>query len=245
MSLNEASLFDVVRKQIRFKMKSYTGIYHSLIILQILGLFVASMGEGSMSEPGFGRSISVQSFGSGPVVAVTALWLFINTLLLTTRAYREDDFTFVSTRWSRQLANFSFIAILATLGTATAFMGTNALKVILFWTIGELIMLNNLSFPSIVESLVVLFAYLVLIAAVAYTIGSIVQRRKWLGIGISLLFILFGTVSIGYDTTSINVLIYFFMIEPNFLVLILKLVSAISLLFLVSWMASDNQEVRV
>lgn len=244
MYLNEASLFDVVRKQIRFKMKSYTGIYHSLFILQILGLFVASIGEGSMSEFGYGRSISVESFSSTVVVAMTAVWLFINTLLLTTRAYREDDFTFISTRWSRHLANFSFVVVLALLGTVTAFLATNALKVYLFYKKSELIIMHTHPF-SILTSLIVLFFYLILIAAIAYTIGSIIQRNKVLGISISLFFLVLGMISIDIDGTPITFLLDFFMNETSLILLLLKIVLANGLLFIISWKVLDNQEVRV
>ena len=222
MSLNEVSLIDVVRKQVHFKWKSYTGIFQSLLILQILGLFISTLGEGSMSEPGYGRSISVQYYSSSILVGMTAMWLFINSMLLTTSAYREDDFTFVSTRWSRLLANFTFIISLALLGTVTSFLSMNVLKVYLFIKNDELILTNSLTFFETISSLVVLLSYLILICAAAYTIGSIIQRNQWVGFGLSMLLIVLGAISVDYEGTPINFLIYFIMFESSLMLLLLN-----------------------
>jgi len=245
VSLNEVSLIDVVRKQVHFKWKSYTGIFQSLLILQILGLFISTLGEGSMSEPGYGRSISVQYYSSSILVGMTAMWLFINSMLLTTSAYREDDFTFVSTRWSRLLANFTFIISLALLGTVTSFLSMNVLKVYLFIKNDELILTNSLTFFETISSLVVLLSYLILICAAAYTIGSIIQRNKWVGFGLSMLLIVLGAISVDYEGTPINFLIYFIMFDSSLMLLLFKLSLANGFLFFISWMVSDNQEVRV
>ncbi|WP_075620236.1 hypothetical protein [Paenisporosarcina indica] len=245
MSLNEVSLIDVVKKQVQFKVKSYTGIFHSLIILQFLGLFISTLGEGSMTEPGYGRSISVSYFSSSVLMGMTAMWLFLNTLLLTTRAYRDDDFTFVSTRWSRLLANFIFMILLALLGTVTSFLALNVLKVYLFLRNDDLILTNSLTFSETISSTLVLLSYLILISAAAYSIGSIIQRNKWVGIGISLFLIVLGAISVDSVGTPINFLIYFIMHESSLVLLLLKISITSGILFFISWVVSDSQEVRL
>ena len=49
MSLQEVSLYEVVRKQVVYKVKSYTGILQSLMVLQVIGLFIAASGSSGMT----------------------------------------------------------------------------------------------------------------------------------------------------------------------------------------------------
>lgn len=247
MSLIEVRLIDVVKKQVQFKLKSYLGIFHSLIILQIFGLFLSTLGVSNMTEPGYGRSISVDYFNNGVLIGITAVWLFINTLLLTTKAYREDDFTFVSTRKSRLLADVCFIVLLALLGTVTSLLATNVLKVLLSFSHVDLIVTNSLSFFTIMTTLLMVLSYFILVGAIAYTIGSIIQRNKLVAIVLSMMFIIIGMISIiiGGEEKQIDLLISFFTKEPVFIFLLIKIFLANGLLFFISWKVANNQEVRV
>lgn len=245
MSLTEVSLINNVKKQIRYKIKSYTGIFHALVILQLLGLFLSTIGEGSMSEPGTYFSISVEYFTSGVVVGMTAVWLFINTLLITTKAYREDDFTFITSRLSRLWANIGFVFLLSVIGAVSAHLAINALKVYLIIQNDELIMSNSLSSVSLITGLLGLLGYFILVSASAYTIGSIIQRSKVIAILVSVSLIILGNIMIRFQGEELIAQgLYFFTREPNLALFWIKIIFTSSLLFLVSWMMSKNQEVQ-
>ena len=54
MYLTEPRLIDVVKKQFRFKLNAYTGVFISLIVMQLIGIFLSfesSSGGMSGSEP--------------------------------------------------------------------------------------------------------------------------------------------------------------------------------------------------
>lgn len=244
MSLNEVSLFYIVKKQVNFKIKSYTGIFHSLIVLQVLGMFLSTLGDSSMySETSPGNSISVHYINSRVIVGMTAAWLFINTLILTTKAYREDDFTYVSSRWSRLLANICFLLILALIGSVTSFLATNVMTIYLALGNKELIVTTSLSIFSVFLGIIGVLGYFVLVSSIAYVIGSIIQRNILYGIGTSLIYILVG-IMVMWLNSSVVQIIYFFTKESNVIFYLLKVIFTSSLLYGLSWLMSKNQEVR-
>ena len=244
MSLNEMSLIDVVKKQVQFKVNSYNGIFLSLIILQVFGLFVSSLGESSMSEPGYGRAISTAYYGDGFLIGITATWLFISILLMTTKAYKEDDFTFISTRWSRLLSNMSFTVILAALGTITTYLLTHVFKVYLVLKDEKIIEVNSFSFLELLTSLFLLFLFLLFIGVLGYTVGSIFQRNKVVAFLISAFLVIVNSISIEVNGMYFNSLIYFFSKETSVLMLVIKFGIVNSLLFFITWMVTENEEVR-
>ena len=246
MYLTEITLFNVVKKQVEYKVKSYTGIFHSLIVLQLLGILFATIGTSSMSESVSFFSMTVEFYSSGVISAMTAFWLIINALLLTTTAYREDDFTFVTNRLSRLWANIIFLIILSVIGAVSSYLATNVLKVILFMQNKELIFIDHVPITSGIFSLLGLIGYFILLGAIAYTVGSIVQRNKVVAIVLSTSFIALGTVLLQFQVDElIAQVLYFFTQETNFVLFILKIIITSSLLFLLSWSMSRNQEVRV
>ncbi len=245
MSLNEITLSNVIKKQVKFKVKSYTGIFQSLVVLQLLGILFSTMGTSSMSEWNSFFSMTVEFYATGPILGMTAFWLFINTLLLTTTAYREDDFTFVTSRLSRLWANIIFLILLSVVGAVSAYLATNVLKLYLFIQNNELVMEDLLSITSLITGLLGLIGYLVLVSAIAYAIGSIFQRNKVIAILISIGFIMLGTLMLQFQLEELITQVQrFFTHETNIALFWLKIIITSSALFLLSWSMSRNQEVR-
>ena len=246
MYLTEITLFNVVKKQVKFKVKSYTGIFQSLVVLQLLGILFATIGTSSMSESDSFFSMTVEFYSSGIILGITAFWLIINALLLTTTAYREDDFTFVTNRLSRLWANIIFVIMLSVIGAVSSYLATNVLKVYLFMQNKELIFIDHVSITSGIISLLGLVGYYILLGSIAYTIGSIVQRNKVLAIVLSTSLIAVGTLLLQFQLDDmIAQVLFFFTNETNFALFLMKISITSSLLFLLSWSMSRNQEVRI
>lgn len=246
MYLTEVTLFNVVKKQVKFKVKSYTGIFQSLVVLQLLGILFATIGTSSMSESDSFFSMTVEFYSSGIILGMTAFWLLINALLLTTTAYREDDFTFVTNRLSRLWANIIFVIMLSVIGAVSSYLATNVLKVYLFMQNKELIFIDHVSITSGIISLLGLVGYYILLGSIAYTVGSIVQRNKVLAIVLSTSFIAIGTLLLQFQLDDmIAQVLFFFTNETNFALFLIKISITSSLLFLLSWSMSRNQEVRI
>ena len=246
MSLQEVSLYEVVRKQFVYKVKSYTGILQSLMVLQVIGLFIAASGSSGMTGGTRGSlNYSITFFSGTALTVMTILWIITNSILISTTAYKNDDFTFVSTRWSRHLANGIYIGFLAILGTLTSYLGINVLKIVYQLLQIEAIYDLNLTYMEHFASLVTMFGYILLSGISAYFIGSILQFNK--------LFTIFGIIAIVALITVFNsfnqVNFYysigkFILAEESILAFLIKIGSICILMFSASWFVNKNQEVH-
>ncbi len=246
MSLQEVSLYKVVRKQVFYKVKSYTGILQTLMVLQIIGLLTAASGSSGMMGGSSGSlNYSITFFSGTAITVMTIMWIITNSVLISTTAYRNDDFTFVSTRWSRHLANGVYIGFLAILGTLTSYMGINVLKVVYQALRIEAIYDMNLTYMEHFVSLVTIFGYILLSGISAYFIGSVLQFNK--------VFTVSGIIAIVALITLINsfnhVNLYysigqFILEEESIPIFMIKIGSICILAFSASWFLNKNQEVH-
>ena len=247
MSLQEVSLYEVVKKQVIYKVKSYTGILQTLMVLQIIGLFIAASGSsGMMSGSSMSLNYSVTFFSGTALTVMTILWIITNSVLISTTAYKNDDFTFVSTRWSRHLANGVYIGFLAILGTLTSYMGINVLKVVYQVFRREAIYNMNLTFMEHFASLVTIFGYILLSGILAYFIGSVLQFNKvFTVIGIIAIVALIAVINSFNQVNLYYSIGKFIFAEESISIFMIKIISICLLAFSTSWFFNKNQEVHL
>lgn len=123
-SLTNMSFKTIVKKQVKWKAKLYCSALSSLIILQVIfGALLFS--SGSVSN-GFGRgnlNVQVSIYSLDMFLIISAFWAFITAFIFTTKAYRMDDLSIISSRTSSALANilvlilYSFFAVLIMLAS--------------------------------------------------------------------------------------------------------------------------------
>ncbi|MFD1363600.1 hypothetical protein [Lentibacillus salinarum] len=133
MSLTKPSMAKTVQQQFRFKLKGFAGMFMTLFILQLIGLLFSLTGNASFSSTNAGTELSIQYYSADIVVAFTMLWGFMSATQIKTKAYREDDFIFVTSRLSSDLANIVFLAVTSLLGGITALLSGFLLKVVVYF----------------------------------------------------------------------------------------------------------------
>ncbi|MFF2177941.1 hypothetical protein ACFVT8_15995 [Lysinibacillus sp. NPDC058147] len=123
-SLTNISLKTIVKKQVKWKAKLYISALSSLVIVQII-FAVLTYGSGNASS-GHGREnldVRFSIYSLDMFLIVTAIWAFIIAILFTTKAYRIDDLSVISSRTSSAIANilvmiiYSFIAVIIMIST--------------------------------------------------------------------------------------------------------------------------------
>lgn len=112
MSLTEAKLPDIVRKQFLYKVKAYLSVFSSLLVVQAIGLLLSTNGSRMMGTSYNGFSIDINYYTGDISIVITLIWSFITAIIITTKAYRNDDFVFVANRVSRHLSNMFFYFLL-------------------------------------------------------------------------------------------------------------------------------------
>ncbi|RWR14013.1 hypothetical protein QNH23_14710 [Siminovitchia fortis] len=182
MSLTEMSLSDVVKRQYEFKLRAFLGVFSSMAGVQLISLLfslggVTSVGTGTSS----GMYINISYYSADMVVVFTMIWIFMTGILITTKAVRYDDFTFVSNRLSSNLANILFLLTASAIGGAAAVTAGFLLKIIAFFFGDIQYGLGNSFLEAPAEFFIGLAAailYMILFASLGYLTGMIVQVNK-------------------------------------------------------------------
>lgn len=133
MSLSKANLMDVVKRQYVFKLKSYIQVFMTLVVLQLLAILFSFNGAGMMGSSNASVEVDIQFYSADIVVVFTMLWAFITAILITTKAYRNDDFAFVTNRLSSNLSNMIFLLTASILGATLAILSSYLMKVMMYF----------------------------------------------------------------------------------------------------------------
>ena len=249
MSLTKVSLIDVVKKQYIYKLKAYSQVFMSLIFLQLLAVLFSMNGVGSMGgSTGGSVELQVKYFSADFVAAFTMLWGFITAILITTKAYRNDDFVFVTNRVSSNLSNAVFLLTASVIGGITAMLSSYLLKVIVYYFISDLSIKSITVLEAPMELLLGIFStilYVFLFCALGYLVGTLVQISKAFTVLLPAAF--FGTLILeglsGKAGTVANVFDFFFT-ESSLVLFIVKIIVSAGLLFSGAFVLSNRLEVR-
>lgn len=246
MFLTKVELSNVVRKQYRYKLKSYLGVFTSLIAIQLLAMVFSSGGVSTYYSDVNGFSIEINKVSGNLILSFTMLWAFITAIMITTRAYRYDDFAFVTNRLSSNLSNILFLLSASFIGGTLAILSSFLLKVILFiFYDGQLLISHVITPVQILIGIIGASCYLFAISAIGYLVGTIVQLNKIFAVLIPVLF--FGSffyVGTRWNVTLVVSLKESIVDETFLLIFALKIVVISGLLFLAATTISNRLEVR-
>jgi len=248
MSLNKVTLWEVVKKQYLYKLKAYSGVYTSLMVLQAIALLFAFNAMNSYGTSSESFSIDIKYYSVDIVVGLTMLWAFISSILVTTKAYRNDDFTFVTNRLSGDLSNFAFLGTISLLGAISSLLSTFLLKVMLYFLPStEVMYFSTLqTAPSvIVKGVLATFLYMFLFAALGYLVGTLVQLHPLVKIVLPVVF--FGLLLFGGLIGRVDIVpsvLGFFFTEASFFLFFIKVIITAAVLLYMSAIIYGRSEVR-
>lgn len=248
MSLVETNVLDVAKIQYRYKCKAYMNLFLAMIAVQAIALFFSLGGVGAMGTSVGNIAIRFKYYSSDIIIVFTAFWAFVVAIIITTKEYRDFDYAFVANRQSSNLANIAFLITASIFGGLTAILGGIVLRVIVYFSLGsESVAVENF-FVTASELLIainVTVMYLILLSAIGYIMGVLVQLSKafiillpGLFFGSMVVALRSGHASIVVDTMS------FFLDETSFILLAAKIILVAGVLFFGATMLSGRLEVR-
>ncbi|TFE02067.1 hypothetical protein [Jeotgalibacillus salarius] len=222
MSLATVSTGDVIRQQVIYKCYAMADLWRSLVVIQLIAIIFSALGSGGMGTSDDMFSLDVTTFSTDTVFLFTVFWLIVTSALITSKSYRFEDFSYVTTRGISQASNG--ILLLLTVFTATVF--TIMSSYVIFMTI--LVFDKGDFYPGLASvgtpgevylSFLAIFGYLLVAAGAGYFFGILIQISK-LFIGI-IPVILFGPLFVrsyliyefGYQFYALETSITLFMIK--------------------------------
>lgn len=248
MSLTKIGIGELVKKQYFFKLRAYSGIFTTLIVLQAIGIFFSVLGGDSSGTASSKIELTVTSYSSEQVIIFTMIWIFISAILITTKAYREDDFTFVSNRMSNNLANGLVLLTASLLGGVTSYLSGFLIKIITRFFDHNFLALTGL--PStkteLISGVSSIILIMVLLSSIGYLVGTIIQVSNVFIVILPALFVgfLFLADNVGNSNIAFQVFEFYFN-EPSILLFTMKMVVTSVLLYIGASIISNRQEVRL
>ncbi|KQL17557.1 hypothetical protein [Cytobacillus solani] len=245
MSLVIANLVDIVKKQYLFKLKANIDSFSSLIWIQLLALLFSLGGVGSTLASSGYLSIEVKYYSADLVIAFTMIWAFVTAIIITTKPYRNQDFTYVTNRLSSSLANIIFLLTASIIGGITAMLVNNLLKIIAYFIFNEQLYSFQSGFRELALGISMTILYVFCISAFGYLVGTLVQVSKLFILFVPVLF--FGTILLKTSVQKepfLTSIFKFYFFEPSLLLLLLKILLTSCLFFFTSIAILNRMEVR-
>ncbi|MFJ7731959.1 hypothetical protein ACIQXF_08700 [Lysinibacillus sp. NPDC097231] len=239
-SLNNISLKTIIIKQVKWKAKLYISALSSLVIVQIIfGILTSSSGSGSSGHGQGNLDVQFSIYSLDMFLIVSAIWAFIVAFLFTTKAYRIDDLSVISSRTSSAMANilvmiiYSFIAVII-------MISTYYLQILGISLVEKKSFVIDTLFIS--PSLFILcFSNICLFSAIGLLFGTSFKGPVVIKIFLST-FILFSFIYIFMATNSIN--IRPLIMQPNLMISVLYLLVATLCFSLTIWIANKSEVSR-
>lgn len=239
-SLTNISLKTIVLKQVKWKAKLYISALSSLVIVQIIfSILTSSSGSGSSGHGRGNLDVQFSIYSLDIFLIVSAIWAFIVALLFTTKAFRIDDLSVISSRTSSAIANilvmivYSFIAVILMISTY-------------YLQVSGILLIEKKSFvqdhlfisPSV---FILCFSSICLFGAIGLLLGTSFKGPVVIKIFLST-FMLFSFVYIFIAPNSIN--IGSLMMLPNLMISVLYLLVATLCFGLTIWIANKSEVSR-
>lgn len=248
MSLAEISLGKAVKQQYGFKLRAYGNLFVSLVAVQLIALLFTAGGSTGMSGTCWENVYIEMRYYSGTIIFVfTALWIAVNSFMLTLPFFRNIDFSFVTNRISSNLANISFMITAAVAGGVTAALGSILLRNILYYLTesDRLISTNFMVAPGeLFTAAAVGVLYLLLFGAAGYFVGVLLQLHRSLYVLVPALLLGVLFYDAAYESALLLRLIGFFSLELSPSLFILKIFGAVVLLWSGALLLSNRAEIR-
>jgi hypothetical protein len=248
MYLAEVKLFDIMKKQFLYKLKAYLSVFSSLLIIQTVGMLLSLNGSGTMGMGSSnGYSLNISYYTGDIIIIFTMIWSFISAIIITTKAYRNDDFVFVANRFSSNLSNVCFLVFASIVGGVTAMLSGIFLKVVIYFILDDgNVMGTIISFQELLLGMIVSFFYVLLVASLGYLIGILVQISKWFSVLLPAVFFgyLFVSINKNDEAPIISETVTFFVEETSLLFFLLKVIVTASILFFGASALGNKMEVR-
>jgi hypothetical protein len=247
MYLAEVQARDIIKKQYQFKLKSYLGVFSSLIIIQCIAMLFSLSGTGSMSGgSSSGLTYYVSDYSGILIFIFMMIWGFITAIIITSKAYRYDDYSFVTNQMISHFSNILFLLSASVLGGLTVFLSTKLFHLVCIIIMPEkIIIYEQLTVLELVTGILCTVLYLILFTSIGYLVGMLVQLSRLFTFILPILF--FGILILDglHGRPSILPSIgKFFVNEASVIVFTFKIMVSSAIVYWAAILISKRVEVR-
>lgn len=246
MSLTTANPMEIIKKQFVFKLRANIDAFSSLIGIQLLGLFFSLIGGvGSSGSFSSGLTIEAKYYSADLVIVFSIIWGFVTAITITTKPYRNHDFTYITNRTTSSVSNILFLFASSFIAGITAMLSRYLLLMVEHFFYKQQLYGSLFTGKEFFIGVCVTVLYISLASSIGYLVGTLVQVHKIFVVFIPVLFIgaLILDAIMQSEPFSTKLFAFYFM-ESNLVLFIMKVLLTVTLLFLSSISLLNRMEVR-
>ena len=245
MSLNEMSLLDVVKKQVRLKFLSHHSIWLFLVGIQFFGILISAVATSSGSSSSGDVQTTSHIYSSTFLLIMTYIWIVVTSGYLALESSNRMDYTYVTTRLSQFISNVIFLIFIAAIGAFTAYFASSLIPLVQRLFINGVILNMSFTFVEHIINLTVTFGYLLMFASLTYLMVVLFQFNRFIPAGLLLLIGIGNYTTVKLKAGSFLVGFYnFYEGESSFSLFMLKAIGLSTILLAIAWFVHRSKEVR-
>ncbi|MFZ4454559.1 hypothetical protein [Salibacterium aidingense] len=246
MSSNGINTGRIIGRLFLYKCKSYSQMLMSLLALQLLAIILSTVNSTSMSSVGgAGVRMHVNYYSADFVMVFTIMWGCISAVLITTKINREDDFLFVTNRFTSHISSVLYLFAVSVTGGVTAALSSFLVRVLSYYRESSTDILGQLAAPDIsvfAMGTVSTILFVLLFTSAGYLAGIIMQWHRFLQLLLPAAVI--GFLILMGNSKWIEQLHAFFYLESSFPLFIGKTLGAFLLMSLLAVGIANRMEVK-
>jgi hypothetical protein len=245
MSLTSANMNVVVKRQYLFKLQANIDAFSSLVGIQAIALLFSLGGMSMFGSSSSYFTLTVSSYSADVVIAFTMIWVFVTAITITTRPYRNFDFTFVTNRLSSTLSNILFLVTSSLLGGVMAILSGFLVRVAGYFFLGQTLYSSEMAVGELILGIFAASLYIFMASSIGYLFGTLAQVSKAFIIVIPVLLIGLLFLDISFNPMPVQQEIYqFYFLESSFVLFLLKILLTTAILFGASSILFNRMGVR-
>lgn len=245
---NNQTLFQYVKRKYLFKLRSYSGYFCGLILAQLIAGLMLSTGSMSIGTSVANLSLTLQVYSAQIVLIFSVVWIFIISLLITTRGSKDASFSFPGNRLSDSISDVGYILTGCLFGGITTALFGAALRIEIFLLYSGNVMAQGF-YPAFTDLCTIgaaTFLYMLLTSAAGYFAGTLIRLSKmFIVVIISVVIFMFFSLSNLAESRSLGGAILELLFEEQSLGLFALMTFLISaVLYSLCTVISHRMEVR-
>lgn len=177
MSLNNVSMVQNVKNQVKWKLSSYSSVFMTIIVVQIIASLLTLNGTGQMSSGNSEVRLDIHSYSLDSMLIFSMITMFIISAMLASKHMMEENLSIVTTRLTASISTIISQLIICLIVVFTALSS--------FYMFALVLRLRNpqeqFSVQIAVEAktFFLFFSLLVVLSAVGFFVGSFFQANRW------------------------------------------------------------------
>ena len=202
MSLNDVSMMQNVKKQVRWKLSSYSSAFMTIIAVQIMASLLFLNGTGQMMSGNDELRVEISSYSLDSILMFSMVTVFIISSMLASKHMVEENFSIVTTRLTASISTIIAQLIICVITTCTALSSFYIFSLIMRLRKSEEQFLLQMTVEM--KTLFLFFSLLVVLSAAGFFVGSFLQMNRW-SIAIIGVVVIIGLLSYlvpSYETIS-------------------------------------------